>query len=202
MNGKKSLRDLVQEKIETSPYIKFCLGEGLINYSALARRYIPEIEKAEKRKINEESLIVAIKRFADQTIARQKEADYAQVFASMSVGLQEEMAFAAFQKSQQVIDELEKTIEEAEWSLGEVRVMIEDPVTITVLLKKSRVEKLMEKIGGKMLKEYKDYSLISLKQPREANSTYGLISIISSELAKKGISIEIITIPTDIYILF
>ncbi|MDO8428401.1 MAG: hypothetical protein Q7S92_04255, partial [Candidatus Diapherotrites archaeon] len=64
-NSTSSLSKAISNYLSNYPYIKIGLKEGIINYSALARKISPEIEKTTSKKVNEETVMVAIKRYSD-----------------------------------------------------------------------------------------------------------------------------------------
>lgn len=61
-----TISQLLENLIRQKPFLESALVEGLINISALARQLKPEIEKTLKKEVTEASVIMALKRFADQ----------------------------------------------------------------------------------------------------------------------------------------
>src|SRR3989344_4630030 len=176
MTDKKSLVDIVAEKIQSNPYIQFCLADGLINYSALARHYLPEIEKSEGRPVNEESVMVAIKRYSEKVNFTPAKLNYAEIFSQVSVGMHEDMAFGVFEKTDKVIEEMTRLFREEKWEVGEIRTVMEEPLTITALVKKSKLDRLCEKIEGKLIKVYRDFSMVTMKFAKSGDRIYGKIA--------------------------
>src|SRR3989344_177269 len=201
MTDKKSLVDIVAEKIQSNPYIQFCLADGLINYSALARHYLPEIEKSEGRPVNEESVMVAIKRYSEKVNFTPAKLNYAEIFSQVSVGMHEDMAFGVCEKTDKVIEEMTMLFREEKWEVGEIRTVMEEPLTITALVKKSKLDRLCEKIEGKLIKDYRDFSMVTMKFAKSGDRIYGTTAIIADEMAKRGIAIIVVSTPLDIYIL-
>lgn len=58
----KSLSKLIEESIDSSPFLKESLSEGLINTSALARRLKPKLEYELDKKIKDSTIVMAISR--------------------------------------------------------------------------------------------------------------------------------------------
>ena len=62
MNKKLNISQLVERYVEESLTYSTALREGILNYSALARKLKPRVEKALRRKVEEGSIVMALKR--------------------------------------------------------------------------------------------------------------------------------------------
>ncbi len=58
----KSLNQQIQEIIDTMPFVRESLSEGLINTSALARKIKPLLENANQKTIKDSTIIMSISR--------------------------------------------------------------------------------------------------------------------------------------------
>ena len=67
----KSIAVLTREYIKTHPSIADCLGDGLINYSALARKISKEL--AIKK---EEAILIAARRYASEVQKKKKQENF------------------------------------------------------------------------------------------------------------------------------
>src|SRR3989344_2464906 len=105
-NSGNSLAEIVRSEISILPHIKTALSEGVVNYSALARKIMPIIAQKSGKKVNEESVIVAIKRYADELDSTIKEPSHIEMFANSEVMLQDNMCYTHFKKTDRVIEKV------------------------------------------------------------------------------------------------
>jgi hypothetical protein len=75
------------------------------------------------------------------------------------------------------------------------------PTRIVAVLKAPRMASLMEKVSDYVIESSEGNSLITMREPMESRSTYGVIAEIASILSRKGISIELISAPPDLHFL-
>ncbi|MCR4335919.1 MAG: ACT domain-containing protein [archaeon] len=200
-NNGYSLSEAVRKEIESQPHIKNSLSEGVINYSALARKIIPELEITLEKEIHEESVIVAIKRYADEMKPIENEATYIETFANSEVMLQDDMCYVHFKKNPEVIKKIDKLFSSEDWKMGEMRVLIQGADQIMVITKKKRIKEILEELRDDVIYSIEDNALVSFRMPFESFSTYGILAEMSNRLAKKGINIEVLTSPPDVHFL-
>lgn len=199
--ARKSISEHVREAIETLPYLKHGLSEGVVNYSALARKLNKDLSEKTGRKINEESLVVAIKRYADEIGRREMSENVAELLAKSSISMQDDVSYALFHRADEVTESLQELINEVHWHFGEMRVIVQGAGKVFILLKKERMEGLLEKIDEHLVEMQKDYAMVSISTPKEAIITYGILNEMTSALAKKGVSIEIVSVPPELHFL-
>ncbi|MFH1256421.1 MAG: ACT domain-containing protein [Candidatus Diapherotrites archaeon] len=197
--NESSLSSIVRTLIDLNPYTKTSLADGLVNYSALARSLKPEIEKKLGKKVKEESIVVAIKRFADEIGGKKFSNSYAHIFANSTLSMQDDMSFALIKRNDKSAKKIEELLRETDWHTGEVRIVVEGAGQIMVLLKKHRLEPLLDLIESEVMDASHQNAIVSIRQPKEAVQTYGIIAEIASKLAQKGISIEIISAPPELH---
>lgn len=196
-----SLSKEVRGLIDRDPYVKNTLADGLINYSALARTLAPKVKQKLGREIKEESIVVAIKRYADEISGKANKNDYLDILARSSISMQEDVSYALLARNDTVMKELEGLLEESDWHPGEIRIVIDGPGRVIAVLKTQRMTSLIEKIGDDTIDCSDGNSLITMREPIESRSTYGVIAEIASVLSRKGISIELISAPPDLHFL-
>ncbi|MDD5163507.1 MAG: ACT domain-containing protein [Candidatus ainarchaeum sp.] len=200
-NQKISVANTVKELIEQNPYVRNNLTDGLINISALARKLAPELETKFGKKIKEESLIVAIRRYSDEIKGKSIKEDYAKIFANSQLSMQENMAYAVLQRNEKTILALEAIVKETDWQVGELRIIIQSSPKIIVLLKKPRLENMLSQVEDCIIKKISDKTLLTLHAKPEDIITYGVIAEIAGLLSKKGIAIEPISVYSDLHFL-
>ena len=190
-----SLAEIVRNEISILPHIKTALSEGVVNYSALARKIMPAITQKIGKKVNEESVIVAIKRFADELDVSVKEPSHIEMFAESEVMMQDNMCYTHFKKTEKVIEKVDRLFSEEDWKMGEMRVLIQGADQVMIITKETRVKDLLVELKGEILNSMSNNSLITFRMPYESFSSYGVLAEITSLLARKGISIELLSSP-------
>ena len=183
------------------PHLKTSLSDGVINYSALARKIMPEMAKKVGKKINEESLIVAIKRYADEIGEITPDKKILEMFANAELSMQDNMAYAHFRKNDRVVSKLEKLFSSEDWNVGELRIFIQGAEQAMVITKKHRLKETLGELSEDAMFSISDSALVTFRLSATSFSTYGVVAEITRELARKGISIEIVTTPPDLHFL-
>ena len=200
-NSSSSLAEAVRKEISILPHIKTALSEGVVNYSALARKIMPNISEKLGKKLNEESVIVAIKRFADELDTTIKEPSHIEMFSESEVMLQDNMCYTHFRKTDRVIDSIDKLFAEEDWKMGEMRVLIQGADQVMIITKENRARNLLTELKGDIINSLSNNSLITFRMPTQSFSSYGVLAEMTSLLARKGISIELLSSPPDIHFL-
>jgi len=200
-NSGGSLAEAVRNEISILPHIKTALSEGVVNYSALARKIMPGIAEKLGKKLNEESVIVAIKRYADELDITIKEPPHIEMFAKSEVMLQDNMCYTHFKKTDKVVSRVDKLFAEEDWNMGEMRVLIQGADQIMIIAKENRARDLLNDLQAEIINSMLNNSLITFRMPFESFSSYGVLAEITSLLARKGISIELLSSPPDIHFL-
>lgn len=196
-----SLAEAVREEINSMPHIKTSLSDGVLNYSALARKISPYLSEKFGKKINEESIIVSIKRYADEMEESSNKFTYYEMFADSEITLQDNMCYTHFKRNDRVTSNIDKLYAEGDWKLGEMRVLIQGADQVMVIMKEKRVNQLLEELSEDVMFSIPNSALLTFRMPYESFKVYGMIAELTSTLAKKGISIELLTSPPDIHFL-
>ncbi|MBB6463410.1 aspartate kinase [Flammeovirga kamogawensis] len=68
-----TLAEVIAELINESPFLQEGIAEGIINYSALARKLHPEIEQRFNKEVQQGAIVMALKRMAHKVDASQLE---------------------------------------------------------------------------------------------------------------------------------
>ncbi|MBI4210457.1 MAG: ACT domain-containing protein [Candidatus Diapherotrites archaeon] len=193
-----SLSEAVRHEIDTMPHVKSALSDGIVNYSALARSMLQPLGEKLGKSPNEESVIVAIKRYADE-LEKQEHPNFASLFSEAEITLQDNMAYAHFKKRPHVVEKVEKLFGHGDWRLGEMRVLLQGADQVMVIMKDNRLHDLVEELSDDVVHSFRNSAMLTFRMPLQSFSTYGVLAEITSHLAKKGISIELLSSPPDIH---
>ena len=201
VEGKLSVSEAVRVLIDSHPHIRHSISEGLVNYSALSRKFSPELEKKLGKKVNEESTIVAIKRYAEELQKKEFSDKISELLSQSTITLQDEVSHALFNKNSRSSEVVDSMASKTEWGLGEIRIVVTGANRIFVVLKSNRLSELAGQLESDLIQLREQQTLISVSEPDEANMTYGVLNELTSALAKKGISIEVVSVPPDLHFL-
>lgn len=199
--AKSSLSDAVREEIHDLPHIKTSLNEGIVNYSALARKIMPRLTEKLGKKVNEESVIVSIKRYADEITSSAEGIDYTELFANSEISMQDDISYIHFRKNDNVVTKLAKFFSGEDWKIGELRILIHGGEQVMLLANTQRLNSMMDELAGDVIRQIDNSVLVTFRMPIESFEAYGIMAEITSLLSRKGISIEIISYPSDLHII-
>ncbi len=194
-----SLSKTVAQAIENHPYIKYAVGEGIVNYSALARKFAPFLEKKLNKKINEESLIVAIKRYSDKHSSSSL-GEIRDLIGQSSLSMQDGVSYAVIKRTPETFEAVDTLFEEVDWGFNEIRTVVGSASHLVVLLGSSRMDDLLEKVEDSFVEVAdRDKAIVTVKLPREAFEAHGVLHEMTSVLAKNGVSINLFCFPPEIH---
>jgi hypothetical protein len=196
-----SLARVVRDTIEKEPYIRNPLADGLINYSALARMLTPAIERELNRSVREESLMVAIKRYADEIQGKASNKQSMEILSQAVLSMQEDVSFAWLKSNETVLLELQHLINKTDWHPAELRIIVEGPERTIVVLKTSKMDQLLAKVNAETIESSNGHVLITIRAPEKLRKTHGVIAELTSTFSRKGISVDLITASPDLHFL-
>ncbi len=198
-SSESNLTKIVANYLSDYPYIKIGLKEEIINYSALARKISPEIEKQLSKKVNEESVMVAIKRYSDKENFLPIETNLLEHYKNMSISLKDSMSFVLLQGDDEATDSIYKVIKNISWDSSEFRFVLGSPSNKTIVMEKDKISSMINGIPKDKIIEIEDgLSLISIKVHIDAFKNSNLITEFSNELSKSGISYMVLATPPEI----
>ncbi|MFA6065040.1 MAG: hypothetical protein WC746_04320 [archaeon] len=194
-----NLSKIIADYLNGYPYIKLGLKEGIINYSALARQISPEIEKHLSKKVNEESVMVAIKRYSDKENFFPIESNLLEHYKNMSVSLKDSMSFVLLQGDDEATNAIYNSMKVIRWDSTEFRFVLGSPSNKTIIMEKDRISAIIAGVPKEKILEIEDgLSLVSVKVHVDAFKNSNLITEFSSELSKCGISYMLLATPPEI----
>ena len=79
--------------------------------------------------------------------------------------------------------------------------IVEAPEIVIVMLKTPKMNRLLKKVEGDVVESTHNHVLITLNTLSQLRHTYGVIAEITSELSKKGISVELVSAASYLHFL-
>ncbi|MDP2666664.1 MAG: hypothetical protein Q8P05_04150 [Candidatus Diapherotrites archaeon] len=195
-----SVSEWVAHYLDEHPFIKTGLRDDIINYSALARKLLPAIEKDMGKTVNVDSVMVAIRRYGERQSTRLHDPHLREMLEKASITLQDGMSFAMLENAEKVENILFSTLEGEPWGSTEFRIIMGSSSHIIALLKQSKMTRLLERIPPPdQLRIEHGFSIVTIKIPLAAFKSPSLMSEVSMELSKTGIPHMVLGVPPEVH---
>ena len=179
MNASKETEKFIEDR----PYLKHSLKKGLINYSALARLIKSEGES----KSSEDALVVAARRYVEKTsVKRADESRVISLLRKSRVEVKNRIYSAVF--SLRVPLKLLLAIQKEADEAGEPFHLTRGTSSYTIIASEEFFEKL-KPLKPFLIKSQHNLVQITIKSPKEIETTPGVVSHIYSLLSERGINI-------------
>ena len=186
-----STSKIVEEILESKPFVQDLFRIDAVNYSGLARHLLPEIQARRKDdKVNIDSAIMAVKRFGDTVKGTEVSEEVRKIISECSIFVKNDLTGLTVKKSSRIYDVILDSQSSVDYLRGEV---------IYVLMSTGEIEIVTErKIAKELLKRFKDsdvlhidpaLALIGVRKPERATEIPGIISHLSKFLAINDISL-------------
>lgn len=185
------IAEVVAQLVQQSPFLTEALAEGLINSSALARRFQPEVEKALGKPVQTGAILMAINRMPTAGALAPAEKTLRQFFRKLSdISVRSNLSDYTYLHSDTLLNKQVRLLAviskhpKAFYSFSQ-------GVSETTILIPGFLEPQMESIfkGERLLEKEKDLSAITLMLPAENRALYGIYYYIMKELAWHGINV-------------
>ncbi len=181
-----NIAKLTEKYIEGHPSIKDCVKKGLINYSALTRRIIQELNLDLKQ--NFDAVLIACRRYFGKV---NKEAVLEEKILELLRGSKVEVKnkiIAVIVEKNIFIDyllDLEKEVKKK----ADVFHIIEGSNSITIITEEEYLTKINKLFKTKIIKENKNLVEIIVKSPKELETLPGVMGYLYSLFGENGINI-------------
>jgi len=184
------ISEVIQELMESRPYLAEALSEGLINHSALARHLLPEVRK-KARRASPGAVHVAIRRYAAALPLVSTSKEIEGLLAASTLSLKSPLSDLTLKRAPSSYSAAREVAEGIKWEEGEALFFIQGPSEIIAVLDRRNAEKLREKAGEYAIKGAREnQSAVSLKHPEWASDVPGFYSFILGAVARAKINIR------------
>ncbi len=178
----------VREYIMTRPFVRECLEEGIVNYSALARHLMSELRKL-NIEATEGSIKMALIRIRNEVLRFKEELEerIRGVIASSIVGLHTDLA---------VVNVCRKALPKCVISLIKLGEharffhLIQGEASATIVVPRELLRRVIDLIGeDNVIRVLNDQTAIVIVSPENVMRTPGVMAYITSALASHGINV-------------
>lgn len=186
-----SLSKLIEEEVNTSPFLREMMSEGLINTSALARKIKPNLEKSLEKKLKDSTVVMAINRLPlgkNESIEKKMMSfinDIGDLVVRSNLVKYNFENYKGIAKNQSGFLEQTETISDSFYTVS--RGINETTIIINAQLKPTLERSLEVK---HLLSKTEHLSAITLKLPTYNTEIEGVYYYLLKELAWKNISLE------------
>ena len=178
-----SVSSMVREIVSGDPYILECVGRGVVNYSALSRSIAREIEASTGSKPSIAAVKMALMRLSSRLSRGSRRAE--RVIAYTTLAVQDSIAVVTVPR-----EGIRRAFNAAYRLAGSSRFIqvVQGLRTATIFVAREDLGRVLSAVG-EPLEVIDGQAAIILVSPRDIVETPGVISLITSYLARNGINI-------------
>lgn len=178
--------ELTEQYLAVHPSIRDCLKYGVINYSKLARRVAKEI--GAQKKSSMEAILVACRRYAHKIQKENElEGQIQTLLRSGSLEIKNKIVVIVVDKRFYVENLLE--IERKIRKTADVFYAIEGSATFTLIVSEQYLVEVKKLLAHSIVRINRGLVMVTLKCPKELETTPGVIAYLYSLFAAYGINI-------------
>ncbi|MDP7180695.1 MAG: hypothetical protein QF824_05495 [Candidatus Woesearchaeota archaeon] len=172
-----NITKLTEQYISNHPSIKDGMKKGIINYSKLSRQ-IAEDSDIDLKK-NFDAILIACRRYSDKLKSYEtKESKVLKILKQSKVEIKNKIIVVVIEKSIYFDNLL--TLEKEIKKKAEIFNLIEGTNAITLITTEEFLDKIRTLFKSKIIKENKDLVEITLRSPKEIETTPGVINYLYS----------------------
>ncbi|ABM80178.1 ACT domain-containing protein [Hyperthermus butylicus] len=195
----QSLSEIVRRLVDADPCVRDCLARGIVNYSELARRIKPLVEREAKRGASLEAVKAALVRYAsrlrEQNI-QTPQRRLLEVLAKSALELRTGVTVATVR-----LHALPRLVEAAAALVGRTRLLflMQSIASVTITVSSEYFDYIEQRVGREnFIEVYPDQAVLVIVSPPAVVETPGFTAYITSILARNGINInQIESVYTD-----
>ena len=196
-----TVSQLVKRYVDSRPTVHDSVVEGIVNYSALADRLHPHVEKEMGADVRKTAIIMALRRHGEK--ARKKTGIKKAVEVSPEVIIKTDLCDLCVVRTLTALDKLRKLHSTVDYSRGDTFNIIQGNTEISVILSQKFLPELKRKFAGeKVLNVEKDLVSATLRFSRDFLYTPGILAMTTRKFAWENINIyEIISTMTEMIVI-
>ena len=178
--------ELTKQYLKEHPSIKDCLKHGIINYSKLSRKIAKELDIQKKTSL--EAILIACRRYEDK-IKNEKvlENKIIDILKRSELEIKNKIIVCIVDKRKYYgkIAELERKIQKN----ADTFYSIEGSKVFTIITSEKNLEHLQSFFENSIIKISKNLAMITIKSPKELETTPGVNAFVYSKFREYGINI-------------
>lgn len=183
----KSLAQITRELVESKPYYKYVLEQGIANHSALAEKIKADVESELGRKVSLDAIAVSIRRYSEGLVktATENEKILLKLLAKSKINLKNDIADVTY--NHEFSESLLKGVEPLH--------LIRGVTSTVVILDQDNLQKIDSKKAIEVRENLVELTIIT---GSEVEKTPGFVHYITELMVENGLNmIEVVSCYTD-----
>ncbi|HII67896.1 ACT domain-containing protein [Thermococcus sp.] len=184
---KQSITKVVKDLVITKPAIRECMILDVVNYSALARLLLEELE-GKGIKTTAGAVKMALIRIGEELRGERRffEKQIKDVIARTVIGLQSDLTVVTAEKGALLnrIEKLSKVMEKARFFQ-----LTQGVETFTIVISSEEKEEIIKLLKERIVDLTEEQTAIILISPEEIIETPGIVAFVTSALSSNGVNI-------------
>lgn len=182
------LSEVVKQAIDAYPFLKTPMELGLVNYSALARKIKPQLEKQLGQALSVEAIAMALHRHVEPTTPQSMKGPLA-VIAACKVQLLPDIGAVHYAYSRKLQERIHQAKGDIENRGGNVYV-VERAVEISIITQSQFMDQILKAADkAKPLARHPNLSLLTVQYPAEALEKPGVFNYFVEALNQSNVNI-------------
>lgn len=184
--SKESLAEKTRVYIDTHPSIKDCVSKELVNYSALARKIMKDIDVD-----NEEAVMIACRRYASKlSTTTNHEMGILSVLKDSRLEMRTKTCIVTAKNDWSVLHKMDNLFKDL-WNENSIMQVVQSASAVTIIADKMLKDRIMDTVGRfNIIKVRENLVEIVVKSPEKIVDTTGVIAYLITNLSDAGINIE------------
>lgn len=200
-----SVAEVTRELLEAKPFLKELMDMEAINYRGLARHFRSEVEeRTGKEKINLDSIVMAIRRYEQDTGLDQELSNRIyRVMAGSEITLKSDVLYYTFERGPSIQETVQETHDEIREISGDRFYALQSDAEIGIVIDRRNSDKLENLTQKHETKDsHDDLAMVIIDSPEEVLEADGIISYITEKIIFNGIGlIDMFTTYTEFILL-
>ena len=180
-----TITEITEKYISENKSVKECLKKGLINYSALSRNIIKDLNLG--KNVKKEAVLIASRRYKNKIKQSDSDEKIFNLFRNSNIEIKNNIVVFTIEKNiypDSLID-IEKEIKNGK----KLFFAIEGTKSITIIIQKENKELIQKKFKNNILSKKEDLSLITLTNDG-IWEVPGIVHYVSGLFSEKDINLE------------
>jgi aspartokinase len=185
----KSLAEATREVLQEHPEIEYYLARGWLNYRAMARSVLKEVEAKTGLKAKVDSVATALRRCRELSWRRIDERGITKILAGSRLHLMSKVAVVTFKRSWELARELGEISRKVSEEGGLVS-FVQNPFNMIFVVDEHQLDRILS-VGKRrdILEVRRNLSALIMVSPREITETPGVIAKVTGKLGREGINL-------------
>lgn len=183
-----NISHVVQKIIQLQPLLQEAIAQDIVSFANLAEHLIPAIEKELGQKVQQQAVVMALRRYAEK--AEKKEKTRLPFKFNSALTLKTGLTDITIVKSASALTKLKQIYDLVDYEKGETLNVIQGDYEITIVISEKHTEKVLQLLKGEKIKnKEKDLVSVSMSFSKEFLYIPGSLAKATRKLAWENINI-------------